>query len=67
MRRSAAAVAAIVTATAGLLAGSGVLAGAASASDTFIGNLNTVTPIASTIPQNGDVNPYGVAVVPEHR
>jgi hypothetical protein len=64
MRRSAATVAAIVTATAGLLAASGILAGAASASDTFIGNLKTVTPIASTIPANGDVNPYGVAVVP---
>jgi hypothetical protein len=64
VRRSAATVAAIVTATAGLLAASGILAGAASASDTFIGNLKTVTPIASTIPANGDVNPYGVAVVP---
>jgi hypothetical protein len=64
IRRSAAAVAAIVTTTAGLLAGSAGLAGAASASDTFIGNLHTVTQIASTIPQNGDVNPYGVAVVP---
>jgi hypothetical protein len=63
LRRSAAA-AAVVTATAGLLAGSGIFAGAASASATFIGNLNTVTPIASTIPANGDVNPYGVAVVP---
>lgn len=64
MRRSAAAIAAIVTATAGLLAASGIFAGAASASSTFIGNLSTVTPIASTIPANGDVNPYGVAVVP---
>jgi hypothetical protein len=64
IRRSAAKVAAVVTATAGLLAASGILAGAASASDTFIGNLKTVTPIASTIPANGDVNPYGVAVVP---
>jgi hypothetical protein len=63
-RRSAAAIAAIVTATAGLLAASGIFAGAASASDTFIGNLKTVTPIASTVPANGDVNPYGVAVVP---
>ena len=63
-RRSAAAIAAIVTATAGLLAASGIFAGAASASATFIGNLNTVTPIASAIPANGDVNPYGVAVVP---
>ena len=64
-RRSAAAAAIIVTATAGLLAASGIMAGAASASDTFIGGLNTVTPIASTVPRNGDVNPYGVAVVPQ--
>ena len=65
MRRPAAAAAMIVTATAGLLAAGGIFAGAASASGTFIGGLNTVTPIASTIPQNGDVNPYGVAVVPK--
>ena len=25
----------------------------------------TITPIASTVPANGDVNPYGVAVIPE--
>jgi hypothetical protein len=65
IRRSAAAAATIVTATAGLLGGSGILAGAASASTTFIGPLNTVTTLASTVPANGDVNPYGVAVVPE--
>jgi hypothetical protein len=64
IRRSAAAAATIVTATAGLLAGSGILAGAVSASTTFIGPLNTVTTLASTVPANGDVNPYGVAVVP---
>jgi len=64
IRRPAATVAAVAIATAGLLAGSGILAGAASASTSFIGPLNTVTPIASTIPANGDVNPYGVAVVP---
>jgi hypothetical protein len=62
--RRFAATAAIVTASAGLLAGSGIFAGAANASTTFIGNLNTVTPFASTVPANGDVNPYGVAVVP---
>ena len=64
LRRCAATTAAIVTATAGLVAASGILATSAGASTTFIGNLNTVTPIASTIPDNGDVNPYGVAVVP---
>jgi hypothetical protein len=63
MRRSAAKLAATVTATAGLLGASALVAGSASASPTFIGGLNKVTPIASTIPQNGDVNPYGVAVV----
>jgi hypothetical protein len=30
----------------------------------FTGPLNTITEITSTIPANGDVNPYGVAVVP---
>lgn len=32
--------------------------------DSFIGSLNKINRIASTIPKNGDVNPYGVAVVP---
>ena len=63
-RRSVAAMATIVTATAGLLAGSGILAGAASAATTFIGPLSQTTQIASTVPANGDQNPYGVAVVP---
>jgi hypothetical protein len=62
--RRFASIAAIVTATAGLLAGSGFVATAANASDTFIGPLNHTKIIASTIPANGDVNPYGVAVVP---
>ncbi len=30
----------------------------------FIGPLHTIKAHASTVPQNGDVNPYGVAVVP---
>jgi hypothetical protein len=30
----------------------------------FIGPLKTVKAVASTVPANGDVNPYGVAVVP---
>ncbi len=64
VRRYAAAIAAIVTSTAGLMAGSGMFAEAASASSTFTGPLNTVTTLASTVPANGDVNPYGVAVVP---
>jgi hypothetical protein len=65
LRRRAATMAAVVTVTAGLLAGSGMLAGAANArTNSFIGPLN-ITPIASTVPAvNNDVNPYGVAVVP---
>ena len=64
VRRYAAAIAAIVTSTAGLMAGSGMFAEAASASSTFTGPLNTISTLASTVPANGDVNPYGVAVVP---
>jgi hypothetical protein len=64
VRRYAAAIAAIVTSTAGLMAGSGMFAEAANASSTFTGPLNTISTLASTVPANGDVNPYGVAVVP---
>ena len=62
-RRYAAGLAAVVTATAGLLAG---MAGSASASGfpAFVGPLHHTSVIASTVPANGDVNPYGVAVVP---
>jgi hypothetical protein len=31
----------------------------------FLGHFHTVSQIASTVPANGDLNPYGVAVVPE--
>ena len=62
--RRSATIIATVTAAAGLLAGSGVLATSANASDTFIGGLTHTKIVASTIPQNGDVNPYGVAGVP---
>jgi len=33
------------------------------ASHSFIGGFKTITTIASTVPKNGDLNPYGVAVV----
>lgn len=66
-RRYAAALAAIVTTAAGLLAGTGLAAGAASAAGfpAFVGPLHHVTTLASTVPANGDVNPYGVAVIPQ--
>jgi predicted lipoprotein with Yx(FWY)xxD motif len=30
----------------------------------FLANLNTVSKVASTVPANGDVNPYGIVFVP---
>jgi len=37
------------------------------AAQSFIGPFNTVTTVSSTVPDNGDVNPYGVAQVPESK
>ena len=34
------------------------------ASGPFVGPFNNIRTIASTVPRNGDVNPYGIAVVP---
>jgi hypothetical protein len=61
--RRYAGLAAIVTTTAGLLAAT---AGSASAagSPAFVGPLHHTSVVASTVPGNGDVNPYGVAVIP---
>lgn len=47
--------------------GAAVLFGAttpASAATPFLTSLHTVSVVASTVPSNGDVNPYGIAVVP---
>jgi len=62
-RRYAAGLAAIVATAAGLLAGT---AGSASAGGfpAFVGPLHRTSVIASTVPGNGDLNPYGVAVIP---
>lgn len=38
---------------------------ALAAAQSFIGSFNTVTNISTTVPPNGDVNPYGVARVPK--
>jgi hypothetical protein len=47
-----------------LLAGTAVAAPAgASSPASFVGGFNTTTTVASTVPANGDLNPYGVAVV----
>jgi hypothetical protein len=37
---------------------------AAGASTSFLGGLSGISTVATTVPANGDVNPYGVAVVP---
>ncbi len=37
---------------------------ASASGSAFIGSLNTISTIASTVPGNGDINPYGVAVIP---
>ncbi|MGC1299383.1 MAG: hypothetical protein WA869_30525 [Alloacidobacterium sp.] len=37
---------------------------ARAANKSVIGNLNTVGTVSTTVPSNGDVNPYGVARVP---
>src|ERR1700756_3828950 len=64
-RRFAAVTATFAATAAGLLAASSVLGVSANASPTtFIGSLQHTTVVASTVPANGDVNPYGVAVVP---
>jgi hypothetical protein len=46
------------------LLGFGVVIGVGAAASSFIGSLHTIKDHASTVPANGDVNPYGVAVVP---
>ena len=65
-RRCAAGLAAVLTTTACLLAGTGLAAGSASAQGfgAFVGPLHHTSTITSTVPANGDVNPYGVAVIP---
>ncbi|MHB8577230.1 MAG: NHL repeat-containing protein, partial [Dehalococcoidia bacterium] len=46
------------------LASALVLPAAAQADRGFLSQLTTVSTISSTVPTNGDLNPYGVAVVP---
>jgi hypothetical protein len=66
VKRSAAVVTATLMGAAGLLAASATFGASASASpSSFIGNLSQTKVVASTVPTtNGDINPYGVAVVP---
>src|ERR1035438_4456976 len=34
-------------------------------SDSYLSHFSKVTSVASTVPGNGDVNPYGITVVPQ--
>ncbi len=47
----------------GTIAVAALPAGAVTPASSFVGPSTTVSEIGSTIPPNGDVNPYGVAVV----
>jgi hypothetical protein len=42
-----------------------ILSASAQAASSFIAPLKDIQKIASTVPSNGDMNPYGVAVVPQ--
>jgi hypothetical protein len=57
--------AAVAGAVGAVLAAGLALAPAAGASTrpSFAGGFKTITKVASTVPKNGDLNPYGVAVV----
>ncbi len=49
----------LLTVVAGLLFSLPAMAGGP-----FLAGLSHITTVASTVPANGDVNPYGVAIVP---
>jgi len=61
--RAILAAAASVTVSAIAAAGLFVSPQAQAQSLSFIGRFHTITTVASTVPANGDLNPYGVAVV----
>jgi hypothetical protein len=65
MTRRHSAILAVAALTGVLAVALAVVAPLARASgDSFIGGFTTVTTVTSTVPHNGDVNPYGMAVVP---
>jgi ABC-type sugar transport system substrate-binding protein len=53
-----------VIALAAVSAGAVAVTPAFAASGTFLGPLHKKHKVASTVPANGDVNPYGIAVAP---
>jgi hypothetical protein len=58
--------AAVASVAASAIVAAGVAVAPMAQADTqrsFVGKFNTLTTVASTVPGNGDLNPYGVAVV----
>ena len=45
-------------------AASAAITASSTSSSPFLANLRTVSKVASTVPANGDVNPYGIVFVP---
>jgi hypothetical protein len=54
----------VVAAVAAALAVVPAAAAAAAGSNSFVGPFHKITNVGSTVPPNGDVNPYGIVVVP---
>jgi hypothetical protein len=54
---------AVVIAAGAIVAGAAAGPALASPGPSFIGQFHALSTIASTVPANGDVNPYGVAVI----
>ncbi len=64
MRFTRLALAAVTAAVAGAgLSATGPALAAARAHPTFLGHFHHTKQVASTVPANGDINPYGVAVI----
>lgn len=58
--------AAVASVAASAIVAAGVAVAPMAQADTqrsFVGKFNTLTTVASTVPGNGDLNPYGVAVI----
>jgi hypothetical protein len=62
-RAAASALAALAVVAAGLAAAAPASAASAGRPEPFIDHFSQIRDIASTVPANGDLNPYGVAVV----
>ena len=64
-RRALVAAVAVGCLTVGFIAAPMAAAGTPNPSTSFLSQFTKVSTIASTVPANGDENPYGIAVVPK--